>query len=102
MDSATILGARGFGLWDVILLFLVAGLCGSLGQTISGVGSGGCLASIALGFIGALVGMRLSRVIGLPELLAINIDGTKFPIVWSIMGSALFVAVISLIARSRR
>lgn len=84
------------------LLFLVAGLCGSLGQVISGVGSGGCLASIALGFIGALVGMWLARVIGLPELLAINIDGTKFPIVWSIMGSAVFVAVISLIARSRR
>jgi uncharacterized membrane protein YeaQ/YmgE (transglycosylase-associated protein family) len=102
MDSATILGARGFGLWDVILLFLVAGLCGSLGQAISGVGSGGCLASIALGFIGALVGMRLARVIGLPELLAINIDGKKFPIVWSIMGSAVFVAPIGLIARSRR
>jgi len=46
--------------------------------------------------------MWLARVIDLPELLAINIDGTKFPIVWSIMGSAVFVAVISLIARSRR
>jgi uncharacterized membrane protein YeaQ/YmgE (transglycosylase-associated protein family) len=102
MDSTTILGARGLGLWDVVLLLLVAGLCGSLGQAISGVGSGGCLASIALGFIGALVGMWLARLIGLPELLVINIDGTKFPIVWSIMGSAVFVAVINLIARSRR
>ena len=102
MDSATVLDARGFGLWDVILLFLVAGLCGSLGQAITGVSGGGCLASIALGFIGALVGMWLARVIGLPELLTLKIDGTKFPVVWSIMGSAVFVAVISLIARSRR
>jgi uncharacterized membrane protein YeaQ/YmgE (transglycosylase-associated protein family) len=101
MDT-TVLGARGFGLWDVILLFLVAGLCGSLGQAISGVSGGGCLASIALGFVGALIGMWLARVIGLPEFLTIKIDGTKFPIVWSIMGSAVFVAVISLIARSRR
>jgi uncharacterized membrane protein YeaQ/YmgE (transglycosylase-associated protein family) len=102
MDSATVLGARGFGVWDVILLLLVAGLCGSLGQAIGGVSRGGCLASIALGFIGALVGMWLARVIGLPELLIIKIDGTKFPVVWSIMGSAVFVAVISLVARSRR
>jgi len=46
--------------------------------------------------------MWLARVIGLPELMALNIDGTKFPIVSSITGSAVFVAVISLIARSRR
>jgi len=102
MDTATILGARGLGLWDVVLLLLVAGFCGSLGQAISGVSSGGCLASIALGFVGALVGMWLARVIGLPELLTLSIRGTKFPIVWSIMGSAVFVAVISLLARSRR
>lgn len=101
MDT-TILNARGFGLWDVVLLFLVAGLCGSLGQAITGVSGGGCLVSIALGFVGALVGMWLSRAIGLPELLTIKIDGTKFPIVWSIMGSALFVALISLVARTRR
>ena len=100
--DATILGARGFGLWEVVLLFLVAGFCGSLGQAITGVSGGGCLAAIALGFIGALVGMWLARAIGLPELLTIKIDGTKFPVVWSIMGSAVFVAVISLVARSRR
>jgi uncharacterized membrane protein YeaQ/YmgE (transglycosylase-associated protein family) len=92
----------GFGLWDVILLFLVAGVCGSLGQAISGMSSGGFLASIALGFIGALIGMWFARVIGLPELLTIKIDGTKFPVVWSIMGSAVFVAVIGLLPRSRR
>ena len=58
--------------------------------------------SIALGFIGALVGTWLARLIGLPELLTISIRGTRFPILWSIIGSAVFVAVISLITRSRR
>ncbi|HKO59930.1 MAG TPA: GlsB/YeaQ/YmgE family stress response membrane protein, partial [Pyrinomonadaceae bacterium] len=57
--------------------------------------------SIALGFVGALLGMWLSRAMGLPELFAVQIGTTSFPIIWSIIGSALFVAVIALVTRSR-
>lgn len=88
-------------LLDLLVLLLIAGLCGALGQAISGFSRGGCLVSIALGFVGAVVGMWLSRQLGLPELFAINIGGTSFPIVWSIIGSALFVAVIALLTRRR-
>jgi hypothetical protein len=45
--------------------------------------------------------MWLARLLGLPELFAIQIGTTSFPIIWSIIGGALFVAVISLITRSR-
>jgi uncharacterized membrane protein YeaQ/YmgE (transglycosylase-associated protein family) len=102
MDGTTLLTINGLGLWHFVWLLVIAGVCGSIGQAISGVSRGGCLVSIALGFIGALVGMWLARTIGLPELLTVNIDGTKFPIIWSIIGSALFVAVISLVTRTRR
>lgn len=88
-------------LFDLILLLIVAGICGSLGQAISGYSRGGCLVSIALGFVGALIGMWLARLMHLPELFSVNIGGTNFPIIWSIIGSAVFVAVISLISRSR-
>jgi uncharacterized membrane protein YeaQ/YmgE (transglycosylase-associated protein family) len=74
---------------DVLILLLVAGLCGALGQAIAGYSRGGCLVSIALGFVGALIGMWLARMMGLPELIPVNIGGTNFPIVWSIIGSAL-------------
>ena len=86
---------------DLIVLLIIAGLCGALGQAITGYSRGGCLVSIALGFIGALLGMWLARQFGLPELFAIQIGTTNFPIIWSIIGSALFVAVIALISRSR-
>ncbi len=86
---------------DLLVLLLVAGLCGALGQAISGFSRGGCLVSIALGFIGALIGLWLARALNLPELFAVNIGGTRFPIIWSIIGSALFVAVISLLSRRR-
>ena len=87
---------------DLLILLLVAGVCGALGQAISGFSRGGCLVSIALGFIGAIFGMWLARQLGLPELLMLPIGGKSFPVVWSIIGSALFVAVISLITRGRR
>jgi uncharacterized membrane protein YeaQ/YmgE (transglycosylase-associated protein family) len=88
-------------LLDVIVLLLIAGLCGALGQAITGYSRGGCLVSIALGFVGALLGMWLARNLGLPELFSVQIGTTSFPIIWSIIGSALFVAVISLLTRGR-
>ena len=87
---------------DLLILLLVAGVCGALGQAISGFSRGGCLVSIALGFIGAIVGMWLSRQLGLPELLILPVGGRSFPVVWSIIGAALFVAVISLLTRRGR
>ena len=86
-------------LFDLLILLVVAGICGALGQAITGFSRGGCLVSIALGFVGAVIGMWLARAAGLPELFAIQIGTTSFPIVWSIIGSALFVAVISLLTR---
>jgi uncharacterized membrane protein YeaQ/YmgE (transglycosylase-associated protein family) len=74
---------------------------GAIGQRLAGTSRAGCLGSIALGFIGALVGVWLGRNLGLPELFVIRIGGTHFPIIWSIIGAALFVAVLGLIARGR-
>jgi uncharacterized membrane protein YeaQ/YmgE (transglycosylase-associated protein family) len=87
-------------LLDFILLLVVAGICGALGQAITGFTRGGCLAAIAVGFIGALIGSWLAGVLGFGEVLAVSIGGTTFPIVWSILGSALFVAVLSAVSRS--
>jgi uncharacterized membrane protein YeaQ/YmgE (transglycosylase-associated protein family) len=83
---------------DFLILLLIAGLCGAIGQAITGYSRGGCLVSIAVGFIGALLGTYLSRALGLPELMVVG----GFPIVWTIIGAALFVALISLISGRRR
>jgi uncharacterized membrane protein YeaQ/YmgE (transglycosylase-associated protein family) len=88
-------------LTDLIILLIVAGICGAIGRAITGYSHGGCLVSIALGFIGALIGMWLARKLGLPELYSVQIGTAHFPIIWSIIGSALFVAVISLLTRRR-
>lgn len=41
-------------LLDFLILLLIAGICGALGQAIAGFSRGGCLVSIALGFVGAV------------------------------------------------
>ena len=88
-------------LTQFLILLLVAGICGSIGQAIAGYSRGGFLAAIALGFIGALLGQYIARRMDLPELFRVQIGGEAFPIVWSIIGATLFVAVISLVSRRR-
>jgi len=83
-----------------LVLLVIAGVCGALGQAITGYSRGGCLVSIALGFIGALIGVWLARVAALPELLTLEIGDVGFPVVWSIIGATLFVAVVGFLTRA--
>ena len=87
-------------LFAFLMLLLIAGICGAIGQAIVGF-RGGILVSIAVGFIGALIGVWLAGAFGMREMFAVNIGGKTFPIIWSIIGSALFVALIGLFSRRR-
>jgi len=84
-------------LLDFLLLLLVAGLCGGVARRIVGDSHRGWLTSIGLGFVGALLGSWLAKALGLEEVLALRIGSRTFPIVWSILGAALFVAVLHLL-----
>ncbi|MGH9769042.1 MAG: GlsB/YeaQ/YmgE family stress response membrane protein [Blastocatellia bacterium] len=80
----------------LLILLLVAGICGAIGQAISGGWTGGILGSIVVGFIGWLIGSWLAGRLGLGELLPLNIGGWSFPILWSIIGSALIGLLLNL------
>jgi uncharacterized membrane protein YeaQ/YmgE (transglycosylase-associated protein family) len=89
-------------LLEFIILLVIAAICGTIGQALAGYSLGGFVITIVVGFIGAFLGSWLARTIGLPELFVINVGGQPFPIVWAIIGSALFAAIISLFARRPR
>ena len=90
------------GLPEFIIMLVVAGICGSIARALAGNTRGGCLVSIALGFIGALLGGKIAAMLGLPEIFSITFGGRSYPIVWSIIGASIFVAVLSLLTgRSR-
>jgi uncharacterized membrane protein YeaQ/YmgE (transglycosylase-associated protein family) len=84
---------------DILILAVVAAVCGLIGQALVGYSVGGCLVSAVVGYIGALIGMWLARQFGLPELVQVSIGGQSFPVIWSIIGSALLVAILSLFRR---
>src|SRR6478736_7076697 len=83
-----------------LVLLAIAAICGAIGQSIAGYDLGGCLVSIVVGFIGAYLGMWLAGKMGLPEFFTVNIQGKPFPIIWSIIGSAIFTLIMALIRRA--
>ncbi len=88
-------------LTGIVVLLLIAGIVGGLGQALSGYSFGGCLMSILVGFVGAYVGVWLAGQLGLPELFTINVQGQPFPIVWGIIGSAILSLILGLFTSRR-
>ncbi len=87
---------------EVLILLVVAAICGFLAQMIAGYSRGGLIVAMVLGFIGAMLGTWIARNMQLPELFALQINGVTFPIVWSIIGATLFVAVIGMLTQRSR
>lgn len=88
-----------FTLTGLILFIVIAAICGAIGRAIGGEVRGGLVVSIVLGFVGAMLGPWIAHQLHLSEPFSIQIDGQAFPVLWSIIGAALFVAIIHLISR---
>lgn len=85
-------------LFEFLLFLVVALICGSVARALGGGTRGGCLVSLAVAFIGALLGGKLAQLAGLPEPFMLVIGGRGLPVVWSIIGGAVFVAALRLLS----
>jgi uncharacterized membrane protein YeaQ/YmgE (transglycosylase-associated protein family) len=86
-------------LLQFIVLIIVAAITGAIGQALGGYKRDGLLLAVILGFLGAYLGTWIATELGLPVILAIELGGISFPIVWAIIGAAIFVALVGLIGR---
>ena len=82
-----------------LILLLIAAICGGIGQSLAGYDLGGCLVSIIVGFIGAYIGLWVAGKMGLPDFFTINVEGKPFPVIWAVIGSAIFTFVVAILRR---
>ena len=86
----------------LLILIIIAAICGAVGRALGGGARGGLLVSTAIGFIGALLGPWIARQFRLTEPFVLRVSGYSFPILWSIIGGALFVALLHVLSGRRR
>ena len=86
-------------LFGLLILLLIAAICGGIGQSLAGYDLGGCLVSIIVGFIGAYIGLWVAGKMGLPDFFTINVEGKPFPVIWAVIGSAIFTFIVALLRR---
>ena len=84
----------------LLILLVIAAVCGAAGQALAGYSLGGCVVSMVIGFVGAYVGMWLAGVLGLPDFLVLTVGGQPFPVVWAVLGSALLALAFGLVRRA--
>jgi len=86
-------------LTSLILLIIIAAVCGAVGSALAGGVRGGLIVSTALGFVGALVGPWIAVRLGLSEPFMVMVSGHPFPVLWSIIGAAVVVAIVHVVFR---
>jgi uncharacterized membrane protein YeaQ/YmgE (transglycosylase-associated protein family) len=82
-----------------IVLIALSALVGLIAKAIVGFHGGGLLAAIGLGFVGGLVGIILANALGGPMILAVDLGGMTFPVVWALLGTILLVALVAVVTR---
>ncbi len=87
---------------ELIVLLIIASVSGSVGARLAGSSKLGCLGSIALGFIGSYIGQLVARKFNLPVIFSIPLGDQSFPVIWSVMGAAIFVALLNFLGLRRR
>jgi uncharacterized membrane protein YeaQ/YmgE (transglycosylase-associated protein family) len=86
---------------ELVIYLVVAGICGTVARAFAGGSGGGFAISLLVGFLGAFVGTWLARQLHLPALFVVAIGGHPFPIVWSVVGGMVLVAVAHVFMRPR-
>jgi len=87
---------------DILISLVIAGIAGAIAKTLVGLNRGGCIISIVVGFIGAMIGTWLARELKLPDLIVFYIRGTEYHILWTIIGAVIFTAIISLFSPGKK
>jgi uncharacterized membrane protein YeaQ/YmgE (transglycosylase-associated protein family) len=85
---------------EIIIYLVIAAISGAVARAVAGGTDGGFGISLLVGFLGAFVGSWIARMFHLPMIFAVAVGGHPFPIVWSIIGGIVLVAIAHALVRS--
>lgn len=86
---------------EFALAAVVAIIVGTVGRITHSRGS--WFVNVGLAFMGALAGTMAARHLDMPEVYDVIVRSTHFPVIYSTIGSVLFVAAIGfLLSPGRR
>jgi uncharacterized membrane protein YeaQ/YmgE (transglycosylase-associated protein family) len=85
---------------EFIIYLVIAAICGAVARAVAGGTGGGFVVSLLVGFLGAFVGTWFARMFHLPMIFAVAVGGHPFPIVWSILGGIVLVAIAHALVSS--
>lgn len=87
---------------DFVMMGLVAIVCGTIAQITSPYSRGGWLVHLGIAFAGAVAGVVVSRYLNAPAIYDVKYRTTDFPIIYSIVGSALLLAMLGFLVKPQR
>lgn len=87
---------------NLVLMLIVAGVCGAVAQAVFGFQRTNFLVSVAIGVAGAYIGTFIASRFGLPSLLNFSLGSSTIDIVWAVLGSALLLFVYNFVESARR
>jgi len=82
-----------FDFFSLLIFLLIAAICGAIGTSVAGFTSRGCFTNIGIGLVGAIIGTWLSQYFNVPDFIRLR----GIPILWTIVGSALFVLLLGVL-----
>ncbi|MCB1187797.1 GlsB/YeaQ/YmgE family stress response membrane protein [bacterium] len=85
------------GLLNFLLQLVIAGVIGYAASALMGTRRVHIVAVVLLGFLGTIVGPWIANFFHLPEPVPVLVGGAPFSLVWSIVGAAIVVAVVSMV-----
>ncbi len=84
-------------MWHIFLILIVSAICGSIAGAITGAKQQGCWTNVGVGLMGSIVGYFLQKLLNLPSIIDLHLGHGRFPLLWTIIGSIVFLAVLQLI-----
>jgi uncharacterized membrane protein YeaQ/YmgE (transglycosylase-associated protein family) len=81
-------------LLQLLILLIIAGLCGAIAEWIVGFSPGDLLVTIINGVVGAYVGSWVGSLIPIDLPLRVAVGTISFNLIWAVLGSIVLLLLL--------